>query len=107
MQKHTRHHLPLEGHNGHGGGGYDHHRMMIEDFKRRPWDYLVMSVPVLVLIPMVQHIHGYSLDVPYSMHTAFILSSIIFFYGGWPFLAGLAEEVKKGTPDLLLDIMAW
>ncbi|GHA81877.1 copper-translocating P-type ATPase [Pontibacter akesuensis] len=86
---------------GHSGGGHDHHRMMIEDFKKRFWISLVLSVPVIVLSPMVQHILGYALDVPYSMHIAFVLSSIIFFYGGWPFLTGLAEEVKKGAPGMM------
>ncbi|MCC9138796.1 copper-translocating P-type ATPase [Pontibacter silvestris] len=87
------------GHDGHGG--HDHHRMMIDDFKKRFWISLVLSVPVIVLSPMVQHILGYALDVPYSMYIAFVLSSIIFFYGGWPFLTGLAEEVKKGAPGMM------
>ncbi|MFD1184817.1 copper-translocating P-type ATPase [Pontibacter rugosus] len=88
-------------HVGHGGHGHDHHRMMIDDFKKRFWVSLLLSVPVIVLSPMVQHILGYALDVPYSMYIAFVLSSIIFFYGGWPFLTGLAEEVKKGAPGMM------
>nr|WP_255481134.1 copper-translocating P-type ATPase [Pontibacter sp. Tf4] len=75
--------------------------MMIEDFKKRFWVSLVLAVPVILLSPMVQHILGFSLDVPYAMYIAFILSSIIYFYGGWPFLTGLAEEVKKGAPGMM------
>lgn len=89
------------GHSGHGGGGHDHHAMMIDDFRRRFWISLVLSVPVIVLSSMVQHILGYSLDVPYSMYIAFVLSSVIFFYGGWPFLTGLVDEVKKGSPGMM------
>ncbi|GAB3832156.1 hypothetical protein GCM10028895_49480 [Pontibacter rugosus] len=74
---------------------------MIEDFRKRFWISLVLSVPVIVLSPMVQQILGYALDVPYSMYIAFVLSSIIFFYGGWPFLTGLTEEVKKGSPGMM------
>ncbi|AKD04332.1 Cation-transporting P-type ATPase [Pontibacter korlensis] len=92
---------PHEEHMGHGGHGHDHHRMMIEDFKKRFWVSLALSVPVIVLSPMVQHILGYTLDVPYSMYIAFVLSSVIYFYGGWPFHTGLVEEVKKGSPGMM------
>ncbi|OKL40465.1 copper-translocating P-type ATPase [Pontibacter flavimaris] len=88
-------------HGEHGGHGHDHHRMMIEDFKKRFWVSLALSVPVIILSPMVQHILGFTLDIPYSLYIAFILSSVIYFYGGWPFLTGLAEEVKKGAPGMM------
>ncbi|SFH14550.1 copper-translocating P-type ATPase [Pontibacter chinhatensis] len=94
-------HGDTSGHPPHGGHGHDHHRMMIEDFKKRFWVSLVLSVPVVIFSPMVQHILGFALDVPYSMYIAFILSSVIYFYGGWPFLTGLAEEVKKGAPGMM------
>jgi P-type Cu2+ transporter len=94
----THHHPP---HEDHQGGGHNHHRMMIDDFERRFWVSLVLSVPVIIISPMVGHILGYTLDVPYSMYIAFVLSSIIFFYGGWPFLTGLIEEVKKGSPGMM------
>ncbi|MDX5483001.1 MAG: cadmium-translocating P-type ATPase [Hymenobacteraceae bacterium] len=75
--------------------------MMIEDFKKRFWVSLVLSIPVVILSPMVQHILGFTLEVPYGMYIAFALSSIIYFYGGWPFLTGLAEEVRKGAPGMM------
>ncbi|KAA9325155.1 copper-translocating P-type ATPase [Adhaeribacter soli] len=86
---------------GHGEHGHDHHAMMIDDFKKRFWISLVLSVPVIVLSPMVQHILGYTLEVPYAGYIAFLLSSVIFFYGGWPFLTGLKDEVKKGAPGMM------
>ena len=89
------------GHGGHGEHGHDHHAMMIDDFKKRFWISLVLSVPVIILSPMVQHILGYTLEVPYAGYIAFVLSSVIFFYGGWPFLTGLKDEVKKGTPGMM------
>nr|WP_230679887.1 copper-translocating P-type ATPase [Pontibacter sp. 172403-2] len=95
--------MPNKEHVGHGGhgSGHDHHRMMIDDFRKRFWVSLVLSVPVIILSPMVQNILGYSLHVPYSLYIAFALSSIIFFYGGWPFLTGLVEEIKKGAPGMM------
>ncbi len=94
-------HEDTTGHPPHGEHGHDHHRMMIEDFKKRFWISLALSIPVIILSPMVQHILGFTLEVPYGMYIAFVLSSIIYFYGGWPFLTGLAEEVKKGSPGMM------
>ena len=95
-------HKPKHGHEGHHGGGHgDHHRMMIEDFKRRFWVSLILAIPVILLSPMVQHILGFELEVPYAGFIAFGLSSIIYFYGGWPFLKGLVEEVRKGSPGMM------
>ncbi|GAA4310295.1 copper-translocating P-type ATPase [Nibribacter koreensis] len=89
------------GHPPHGEHGHDHHRMMINDFRKRFWVSLALSVPVVILSPMVQHILGFSLDIPYAMYIAFALSSVIYFYGGWPFLTGLWEEVKKAAPGMM------
>ncbi|MBR0572524.1 copper-translocating P-type ATPase [Microvirga sp. STS03] len=74
---------------------------MIDDFQKRFWVSLVLAIPVIILSPMVQHILGFSVDIPYSMYIALILSSIIYFYGGWPFLTGLVEEVKKVAPGMM------
>lgn len=91
------------GHDMHGehAGHGDHHRMMIKDFKRRFWVSLILSIPVILLSPMVQHILGFSINVPYADYIAFGISSVIYFYGGWPFLTGLIEEVKKGSPGMM------
>lgn len=85
----------------HGKHGHDHHNMMIRDFKKRFWISLVLSVPVIVFSPMIQGILGYSLGVPYQMWISFILASIIFFYGGWPFLKGLVDEIRNGAPGMM------
>ncbi|MBJ6120091.1 copper-translocating P-type ATPase [Pontibacter sp. BT310] len=94
-------HKDTTGHPPHGEHGHDHHRMMIDDFQKRFWVSLVLAIPVIILSPMVQHILGFSVDIPYSMYIALILSSIIYFYGGWPFLTGLVEEVKKVAPGMM------
>ncbi|MDX5345716.1 MAG: heavy metal translocating P-type ATPase, partial [Hymenobacteraceae bacterium] len=88
-------------HGEHSGHGNDHHRMMIADFKRRFWVSVILAVPVVLLSPMVQHILGFQLEVPFQQYIAFALSSVIFFYGGWPFLTGLGEELKKAAPGMM------
>ncbi len=85
----------------HGHMGHDHHRMMIADFKKRFWVSLVLTIPILLLSPMIQHWMGVSWQFTGSKYILFILSSIVYFYGGWPFLKGFFEEVKKKAPGMM------
>lgn len=73
----------------------DHHKMMIEDFKRRFWISLVLTIPILALSPMIQGVLGVEWIFPGSDYVLFGLSTIVYFYGGWPFLAGLVDEIKS------------
>lgn len=104
-EKHAHHgHDKNQGHGSnpqHGHDHHDHHRMMIEDFKKRFWVSLVLSVPVLILSPMIQQFLGFELRFAGSIYVLFGLSTIIYFYGGWPFLKGLIDEVKKGAPGMM------
>jgi Cu2+-exporting ATPase len=77
--------------------------MMIKDFRKRFWISLVISVPILVLSPMVQGLLGFefSLTQGYDKYLLFALSTIVFFYGGWPFLTGLIDELKKKQPGMM------
>lgn len=94
-------HSGHSGHTAHGQTGHDHHKMMIDDFKRRFWISLVLALPVIVLSPMIQDVLNYSIGIPYQGWISFIFSSVIFFYGGWPFLTGLLEEIRKGSPGMM------
>ncbi|EEG76366.1 copper-translocating P-type ATPase [Dethiobacter alkaliphilus] len=91
------------GHGGHGSGHSetDHHRMMIKDFRRRFWFSLILSIPVLALSPMFQDWLRYTLEFPGDDWVFFIFASAIYFYGGWPFLTGLVDEVKKKQPGMM------
>ena len=91
-----RHHKGHEGHEHH-----DHHRMMIEDFKKRFWVVLVLTLPVLVLSPMIQDWLGIQISFTGDRLLLFALSSVIFFYGGRPFYMGLFEELKKRNPGMM------
>nr|WKN35929.1 copper-translocating P-type ATPase [Tunicatimonas sp. TK19036] len=90
------------GHNpGHGEMGHDHHKMMIEDFKKRFWISLVLTIPILVFSPMIQGFFGYEWLLPGNAYILFGLSTIVYFYGGWPFLKGLKNELKEGAPGMM------
>ena len=90
------------GHNpGHGQMGHDHHRMMIEDFKKRFWVTLVLTAPILFLSPMIQGFFGYEFTFPGNLYVLFALSSVVYFYGGWPFIKGFWDEVRQGAPGMM------
>ncbi|WP_369811379.1 copper-translocating P-type ATPase [Rubrivirga sp. SAORIC476] len=83
--------------------GHDHHAMMVADFRRRFWVSLVLSVPVLLLSPAIQAFLrlGDALRFPGDALVVFALSTVVFFYGGWPFLKGFVSEVKGGRPGMM------
>ncbi len=76
-----------------GHGGHDHNAM-IPDFKKRFFVVFVLSVPIILLSPMIQHWLGVSWQFTGSMHMLFALSSVVFYYGGLPFLKGWLDEMK-------------
>ncbi|MFW6364318.1 MAG: copper-translocating P-type ATPase [Spirochaeta sp.] len=79
----------------------EHHRVMIQDFKRRFYVTLVLMIPVLALAPLIQDVLGYSLSFPGSDYFVFALATLIFFYGGWPFLSGFFSEVRSKSPGMM------
>ncbi|MFD2432882.1 copper-translocating P-type ATPase [Mesonia maritima] len=90
------------GHNpGHGEHGHDHHKMMIADFRKRFWVTLILTIPILIISPMIQGFIGYEFLLPGNQYILFALSSVVYFYGGWPFITGFWSEVKKGAPGMM------
>ena len=84
--------------------GYNHHAMMIADFKKRFYVVLMLTIPIMLLSSMIQqfiHVHW---RFEGSSYILFALSSIVFIYGGWPFLKGLVHEVKTKNPGMMFLI---
>jgi Cu2+-exporting ATPase len=91
-----------DGSSGHGvHGGHDHHAMMIADFRKRFWVVLILTVPVMALSQMIQHWLGFQLEFAGSGYVLAGLASIVFFYGGWPFVKGWYEEMKIRNPGMM------
>lgn len=89
-------------HNHHeGGSGHAHHAGMIDDFKKRFYVVLGLTIPIMALSPMIQHWLNVDWSFPGSVYVLLILSSVVFFYGGWPFLTGLVNEVKSKLPGMM------
>jgi len=88
---------------GHSHATRHNHEKMIEDFRNRFWINFVLTIPVLLLSPMIQKFLGLgtALSFENDKYVLFGLSSIIFFYGGYPFLKGIYEELSKGLPGMM------
>jgi Cu2+-exporting ATPase len=95
-----------DAHAGHGGHrGHDKHAGHDpEMFRRKFWLSLALTVPVVVTSEMVMDWFGYSLDFPGMSWVGPVLGSVVFFYGGWPFLAGAVSEVRDRAPGMMLLI---
>ena len=92
------------GHNpGMGMAGHDHHAM-IADFKKRFYVVLILTVPIMLLSMMIQKFLGVDWQFPGSQYILFALSTIVFFYGGWPFLKGWFTEIKAKSPGMMFLI---
>jgi Cu2+-exporting ATPase len=75
--------------------------MMIDDFRKRFYVTLVLTAPVLLLSEMIQHCIGVDWKFSGSGYILFGLSAIIFFYGGWPFLKGWWDKMKRWKPGMM------
>jgi len=82
---------------------HDDHAHMAADFRKRFWIALVLTLPILVLSPMLQELMGLreAIGFPGDLYVLFGLSSAVFWYGGWPFLKGFFEEVKSRRPGMM------
>ncbi|MBS3913527.1 MAG: copper-translocating P-type ATPase [Bacteroidetes bacterium] len=106
-QHHTGHHMPeMKGpdspnsHSDKAHTGHNHHGM-IQDFKKRFWISLAITIPVLLLSEMIQMFFHFHLHFFGDTYLLFALSTIVFFYGGWPFLKGLKDEIGNRNPGMM------
>ncbi|WP_214793041.1 MULTISPECIES: heavy metal translocating P-type ATPase [unclassified Exiguobacterium] len=102
MMEHEHHEHHEESHDSHHGGhGHEH---MIDDFKRRFFVSLGLMIPILLLSDMIQEWLRFELDFPFEKTILFVLSTIVYVYGGWPFLKGSVEELRDRSPGMMMLI---
>ena len=93
------------GHDTHGHAGHDQHAGHDpEMFRRRFWLTLVLTIPLVVTSHMVMDWFGYSIDFPGMGWVGPVLGSVVFLWGGWPFLQGGVHEVRDRQPGMMLLI---
>ncbi|MCW4047456.1 MAG: copper-translocating P-type ATPase [Candidatus Bathyarchaeota archaeon] len=77
------------------------HMMHTGMFKRRFFVCLALTIPVLVFSDAIQTWFHYTLTIPYQAYILLILCAIIYGYGGWPFLSGLTQELRRLQPGMM------
>lgn len=80
---------------------HDHHKMMIADFQKRFYVVLVLTIPILLLSEMIQHWTGIHIAFTGSPYLLLALATVVYVYGGWPFLKGLTTELKDKRPGMM------
>ncbi|HLU85236.1 MAG TPA: copper-translocating P-type ATPase [Vicingaceae bacterium] len=100
MEHHNHHHHHHS--NDKNSDNHDKHAgHNVSDFWKRFIICTIISIPVLALSHMVQQWLGFELAFPGDKYVLAILSTFIFFYGGYPFLKGLYDEVKDNAIGMM------
>ncbi|MDD1682370.1 MAG: cadmium-translocating P-type ATPase [Methanoregula sp.] len=81
-----------------GAGSHVHD---LEDFKKRFIISTVITIPILLLSPVIQSLFGFRFDFPGSAYVSLALASAVYFYGGYPFLKGIVRELRARTPGMM------
>ena len=100
MDHSTMHHganppMGMAGHN---------HNAMIANFKKRFYVVLVLTIPIMLWSTMIHKFMGVNWQFTGSSYILFALSTVIFLYGGWPFLTGWVSEIKAKNPGMMFLI---
>jgi P-type Cu2+ transporter len=91
-----------EQHGKHDHGAQVDHSGHEEMFRKRFWVSLILSIPVLLYSPMIQEWMGFHMpEFPGSQWITPGLSTIIFFYGGLPFLRMAIPELRNRQPGMM------
>ncbi len=98
----TRTMRPAEHRQGHGQA-HSSHAHMVADFRRRFWVSLVLTIPILALSPGLWELFGLEQPIVFPGHqyVLFALSTVVYFYGGWPFLTGLINELRRRQTGMM------
>lgn len=82
----------------------EHHGMMAADFRKRFFVCLVLMAPILFLSPMIQMLLNIDFRFAGDSYLLFGLSTVLFFYGGKPFMSGARDEFRKRSPAMMMLI---
>lgn len=93
-------HAAHERHEGHGG-----HADHVGQFRRLFWIMLVVAVPVIAFSSMFAMIVGYPLpDAAWAVWISPVLGTVMYVWGGAPFLTGAMQELRARAPGMMLLI---
>src|SRR5699024_1347064 len=98
VHNHADHGSHCHDHGSHGG--HDHGDK-VEDFKKRFFISLIVTILILALSPMIQQFIGVDWRFANDQYILFVLATFVFFYGGWPFIIGGIHELKDRNPGMM------
>ena len=87
----------------------EHHTMEMEhsfaydrDLKKRFIISIILTIPIIILSPTVQQLAGLDGSIRFTgdLYLLFILSSVVYVYGGYPFFKGFFNQIKSRTPGM-------
>ncbi|OZS36827.1 copper/silver-translocating P-type ATPase CopB [Enterococcus faecium] len=87
-------------HMDHDHGGMDH-SMHMGNFKQKFWLSLILAIPIILFSPMMGMKFPFQVTFPGSDWLVLILATILFIYGGQPFLSGAKMELKQKSPAMM------
>ncbi|EME8227919.1 copper/silver-translocating P-type ATPase CopB [Enterococcus lactis] len=87
-------------HMDHEHGGMDH-SMHMGNFKQKFWLSLILAIPIILFSPMMGMEFPFQITFPGSDWLVLILATILFIYGGQPFLSGAKMELKQKSPAMM------
>ncbi|HMQ36007.1 MAG TPA: heavy metal translocating P-type ATPase [Micropruina sp.] len=98
----SMHHDGRSGHAAMGHGGHGDH---VEQFRRLFWINLLLAVPVVAFSTMFAMLVGYRVpDFPGAALIAPVLGTVMYLWGGRPFLTGARSEIRDRRPGMMLLI---
>ena len=82
---------------------HSHNESMMSDYKKRLIICLFLTIPVFILTPLVQESLKLNILINFygESYILLIISSIVFFYGGYPFFKGFLDEVRNRIPGMM------
>lgn len=90
-------------HEGHDHGAMDHSAHG-GDFKKKFFVSLFLGIPIILMAPMMGIELPFQFTFPGSEWVVLILGTILFFYGGMPFLKGAKMELEMKNPGMMMLI---
>lgn len=98
---HMNHGMMDHDHMDHGSMGGMDHSMHMGNFKQKFWLSLILAIPIILFSPMMGMEFSFQITFPGSEWVVLVLATILFVYGGQPFLSGAKMELQQKSPAMM------
>ncbi|WP_374188556.1 copper/silver-translocating P-type ATPase CopB [Enterococcus durans] len=99
--KNMNHGMMDHDHMDHGSMGGMDHSMHMGNFKQKFWLSLILAIPIILFSPMMGMEFPFQITFPGSEWVVLVLATILFVYGGQPFLSGAKMELQQKSPAMM------